>query len=1042
MKRLIAFIFLALLSLSAYSDDKTTTPILASGCGINNNLIEPFSSCLSKKDLNLTNICRLFPTACEKYLPLKEFTIENIIQHSDNLASEDKIVELKENEHKYSAVSRAFFDFGRGTLLIMVCFLINFIGKHTIVTQDQFDMTVDNAVRDLIIVGFCIIILYPAFSGYTLLQLFFLFIAVKGLSLGTIIYSTYLSFTQTADSVTNLTDIDEYIKSEQSLKRNENYYLAQVDLKKLMVMNILQINSENKIKYAHKNAKTQITINTTQVSMLNRNFSVGSSFKLTSDVDTVNSIGKMETNFVNLNNLDPKVKKYAMDITYTNILEKAISELSVDDTKSVKDGWSEVERRLLGELGKVDTDQKKQIIKVFLNHYFQTMSAALISINKIDGREYRKSFDLINKNARSIAIDTIAADCIRNPNVGYTNILLERKKERQLCGAWDETGSVYSTLILKDAVTYEALITNGNATISTTLEMIVRAKLQIEKARYEAGIPYVSFDAWADYRAKGIAYFPEAVKYSSRNAVIQDIANLRHSLKITPDIDEHFNGTGNSEFEEIQAKLGDTSDLKNTIDAMFEKSAPLVKYSDYMEPDDIETQLNNKVQNANDDGALFDLRSPDTMLRNSLGIKDSAKLTSEGMYSCFDIDKSVCPAPQNDFMFGVSNFSQSVFNQYAQLFTIALVSSMVADGYSVAKDYEFSKDMKKKKYEDSKAAENGGNVSFDKNKEKGLSDKKSKTDKKKRTSGAKEKSWGLFSDLLMKISSTVLFLAATTQLVTDYLPFAFHTTIQISFQIMLAFYVLAGPVIVWALLAKGHMQTIIKFLSYSTILLLFTQPVATFTFLLADSLLNLTVTIFYLFLMNVDIMITAITGSGSWIGTVVVYLIIFIAFLAFPPAIILWVFRNCYSIFYKKTMQMLGVVALDTQGAIDIAKRFRSGTYLVVYNVTKAFKEGAYRKRGARASTLTKEDKRLLKKAERKEKVESNDSETAVEDLKVSETHENGQPKSKRLIKKELEEARVKREAEKALDEEVAKESEKFLNEKRGIKSDKPDEDK
>ena len=1054
MKKILLAFILLVSSLSGVtqaaqsSNEDAASPLpssaLISGCGVSNNLVLPFSGCIAKEDVNMTNLCTLFPTGCD-YLPLNEFKTSNIMKNIDPMKSEDRMKELRENENEYTVVARNTFDFGGVATILIFCWFLHFTANRTKNTQDTIELIATNILVDIFYTVCVIIAIYPMFDGYSIFQIVTMYVVMISLVMGNIIYSTYIFHQQSADSINNLTEIDTYIADEQKVKRNENYSIAHNDFKKLVAMNTAMIKAQNKIKVMYPDFKPTVTIGVTQASMMNRNFTVSNNFTLRAE-DVVVKFGSIKPNFVNIDSLDPRIKKYAVDITYPNILERTISTITVLDTSEVKKGWSEIERRLLDELGTIDSDTKQQIINVFIQHYFQAVSSSLMAVNKIDNKTFSSSFDLINKQARLVAAEIIARDCIRNQNVGFVNKQNERKGDLKLCGSYDPSGEAYSSLILRDGVNTESLKLNSSANIKSTVELITKAKLEIEKARYEAGMPYQNFDAWAGLRKKGVAYFPEVAKYSSRNAVTQDIANMRHSLKITPNIDAKFDGEGNTEYQLITDKLGDTTAIKTTLDEVFLATEPTVNYAQYAQEDAVEAYLNNKVKNTSDDDSIIKLSVPLTVLRESMAMKADAKLTPEGILSCWSEDQKYCPYIQTDFAAGMSNFSTRIFNEYAQLFAVAVAASFIADGYSSKKDSEFQNEIKKQKAEQKKAANNGGNMSFEEKDKKGLSDKKTKKDNKKRNSGTKEQTFSGISGIMMTLTSTVMFFAGVTKVVTDYIPFTFHTSIQIGYQLMAAFYIIAGPVVMLGLLAKNANGVIYRFIIYGLSILLFTQPVAAFAFVFTQTLLDCVMTVFFIFIMCLDTLITSITGTtNSIIGNMLTSIIIIGSFLTFLGLFVYrYIYGAGYGVAYRKIMELIGVAAIESKSGLAITGRLQAGATVVIETITRSFKEGSYRKRSGRAQSTRKADQRIAEKSKRKQRQESAEN---VDDLvqqgkPQSKPAESTQPKSRRRIAQEAAEETKKREEAELLDKEVEAESKKFRDEKNGVKPTKPDEEK
>ncbi|MDU8083709.1 hypothetical protein RX880_07945 [Pseudomonas syringae pv. actinidiae] len=969
MKSFLLF-FILLFPIASYSAEPEPSQGSISGCGIVNNKIIPNSMCIASTDLNAVTLFRLFPTMLQ-WIPLDEFKESDIANSGNSNNDEDRLNSLKESENLALVAQHNVISFTGIGQLVLTFALIIFALKKLRYGFDTWDINHEfefNPLIEILKAGSLIFAIIPAFSGYSAFSVIVGYCAVIGFALSNMVYSSILSFKQNTNSITDVTNIEKYMLDDNIIKRNENFGLSKLEFENLITINVISIRDENYIRNFYPDAVIDKTVSVSQKSMLNRNFTAGNTYTIRAD-DIVSQSGTIEPNFININNLDSTMTKYAIDITYANIIEQMLSTLSIENTEPVWNGWLSIESKLNDELKNLETARRIAITRGFIDHYFNIAYSSLLVKSQMDNKTYSSAFDAVNNKARESAIKIVAADCIRDQSYGYSNAVMEldRSNPLRLCGSYDDNG-VYTSLIQDETNTKASLVNDADTANAKVIMQITKAKLQIEQMNYKANMAYQSYDKWAEIRKLGSSHMANALAYASRNGIAQSVANMRHSIKITPATnDGSYLGMGNALFNTNLKTVAKDNGLRQTIAESLKSSEPLVATAEYSQANASSSYISSRVQstNSNDMGSL--LQMPTTTLSNTLGIPKTAKFDAIGVYSCFTTPNAeTCPEITVDYSVGMNDFATSMFDQNAKLFALGLAASFTADIASSIKDNEFRKDVDKKNREELSAKKNGGKMSFSDKDQHKKDSSNAKTKNKIRNANLIETGFGYFGSVVMWLASIGMTVSWLTKTIITCLPYGATKLVTCLLFMMIVYYVICGPIILLFQLAKNDFQSALGFSKHTALTITFLPVVLAMIGVIANSLMNAMFIVFSVFLLAFYGLMDAVSGSQESLVTqflgFVIWNFMTMAFLGI--VLFKFIIKTTFVDWLNEWMKLIVRTANGDGRVGELAQALLAGTGMAIRQFTANVKAGNFRSRKGRMFRSTKQSERHNKTKE------------------------------------------------------------------------------
>ncbi|MDU8226089.1 hypothetical protein RX914_11040 [Pseudomonas syringae pv. actinidiae] len=947
-KILLALILLFSHSLLAATAQPENLIDNTEGCGIKNGMVEPYRGCIDAKDKVAKAIFSVFPSALF-WMPLHYFQERDIVNTGAVDSDNDVLERIKDEELGILDFFNSTSGLGwSGICGIFFCLYIAYFSKSQLIaTMDSFEIR-DSWFSELFKAGLIFTFLMPIFSGYTGFAIYLLIIACIGLFTANAMYSGYTSSIQVNDSVTDVSVIEKVINDKTSLMKNQNYSFARNDFFRLSEIATANLVSENLIKNSYPDAVVQKYVFTTKDQMLDKQFSVNNQFLLKAE-DIKAETGSISSNFLNIDNLDPKIQKYAKEIGYSELLKETASGLTLQNTKVVEQKWSEIEQKLLDRMGKLNSENI-EIIKLFIDHYMQFSASALTMRTEIDDKIYANNFDFIYGKAKLVALNTNTQDCLRDPEVSRVNKQAERNNLKSSntikvysCGYFNDQ-NIYDSLLLKKGVSKASLQKNSESIISEVLTTITKARLEIEKASFTAKAKYEKYSELAKFRNEGITSLTKVMRYASNNAINQSLDNLRSAVNIKSEIDDFGYAVGNDAFSSLIDSSNFTSNVRVTLSKVFEASAPILSYGDkgFATENARESYINSKFRTQEILSSTFSLTSPLTNFTTAIGSQKGSELTKKGIESCFTDDKTLCPYNQVDYTAAVRNFSEMSFNQAAAIYQIALLGSYAADILHSRKDSNYKNDINKKKQDAIDANKNGGEISVKNDKEKSdVSNKKAKSNKHKSKKVSNNAgAMGIFFEFIMDLSSYQIIVSAVCGVVVALAQYVFNIGWIAYYVIMVAYYIIFGSIVLSALAAKGEHQRAYSYICVTTARTLFFPVVLVATALAAHATIQSAFVMFGLLVLHISIMISNL-GTGSLLD-MFYYLIVAVMFLAFMTAIFSLALKFWYSDVLRNAVRLIGTSAEK----VDVGEaliNIRNYTTLLVTEFSGSLKDNSYR---------------------------------------------------------------------------------------------------
>ncbi|GAB5339301.1 hypothetical protein [Pseudomonas fluorescens] len=947
-KLLFAILFLFSQSLLAAPVQQENLIDNTEGCGIKNGMVEPYKGCIDAKDKVARSIFSVFPSALY-WMPLHYFQERDIV-NTGAVDSDNEVLErIKDEELGYLDFFNSTSGLGlSGICGIFFCLYIAYFAKsQLIVAMDSFEVR-DSWLSELFKTGLMFTFLMPIFSGYTGFSIYLLIIACIGLFSANAMYSVYTSSIQVNDSVTDVSVIEKVINDKASLMKNQNYSFARNDFFRLSEVALANLVSENLIKNSYPDSVVQKYVFTTKDQMLDKQFSVNNQFLLKSE-DIKAESGSISSNFLNIDNLDPKIKNYAKEIGYTEILKETVSGLTLQNTKIVEQKWSEIEQKLLDKMGKLNSENI-ETIKLFIDHYMQFSASALTMRTEIDNTIYANNFDFIYGKAKIVALNTNTQDCLRDPEVSRINKQAERNNLKPSttvkiysCGYFNDQ-NVYDSLLLKKGVSKASLQKNSESIISDVLTTITKARLEIEKASFAAKAKYEKYSELANFRNEGFFSLTKVMKYASSNAINQSLDNLRSAVNVKSEIDDFGYAIGNEAFSDLIDSSNFTSNVRVTLNTVFEASSPILTYSEkgFASANARESYINSKFKTQEILSSTFSFTSPLTNFRTAIGSPVGSELTKKGIESCLTDDKTLCPYNQVDYTAAIRNFSEMSFNQAAAIYQIALLGSYAADILHSKKDSNYKNDINKKKQDAIDANKNGGEISVKKDKEKSdVSNKKSKSNKHKSKKVSNNTgAIGIFFEFIMDLTSYQIIISAVCGVIVALAQFVFHAGWIVYYVVMICYYIIFGSIVLSALVAKGEHQRAYSYICVTTARALFYPIILVITALAAHATIQAAFTMFGLLVLHISVMISNL-GTDS-ILDMFYYLIVAVMFLLFMTAIFTIVLKFWYSEAFRNAILLINSRA-DSVDVGEALTNIRNYTTVLVTEFSGSLKDNSYR---------------------------------------------------------------------------------------------------